>query len=263
MADDKWLSEEEVEPGEIEFKGIDISEWLSTGETVTSIKIYVFKCETESLQELDLSEVETLSLSGYDSSHELVQGEDEWTVGGKWTTAKLTLEKYSTNIDVTSDLIRDTGTDDEHYWVESLGNDQYRVGIRCNELLNLISASYQWTISGNEYYLEDSGSGTPAISQPTTVYEDDSAMTNGTLGSLSTGEWAWGDNDSLGFNTIYVRLSDDADPDSKSVNYVECSQPDLPVVKDGDNYHAYFYFECDSGRKEKVHYNIKVRDVLG
>lgn len=75
-----------------------------------------------------------------------------------------------------------------------------------------------WTVSpsqAGEYYMaQDAKKSVKA--KPDDVFEDDSAMTaDGTLGSLNAGEWAWGDNDSLGFSTLYVRLSDDADPDSK------------------------------------------------
>jgi hypothetical protein len=36
-------------------------------------------------------------------------------------------------------------------------------------------------------------------------------------GLLSAGNWAWDDNDSLGYKTIYVRLSDEVDPDTYQV----------------------------------------------
>jgi len=89
------------------------------------------------------------------------------------------------------------------------------------------SASYQWTLSGsgtNEYYLEASGGGDPEIDQPDDVLENDVAMSAGTVGSLSAGEWDWGDNDSLGFDTVYVRLSDSTDPDGKAADYVKARE---------------------------------------
>jgi len=46
-------------------------------------------------------------------------------------------------------------------------------------------------------------------------------MTEGAVGVLQLGEWAFANNDSLGFGTIYVRLSDDTDPDSKDLGYVQ------------------------------------------
>ena len=53
-------------------------------------------------------------------------------------------------------------------------------------------------------------------------------MTPGTVGSLSAGQWDWGDNDALGYSTIYVRLADGADPDSKAAAWVECSR--MPIT---------------------------------
>jgi len=78
---------------------------------------------------------------------------------------------------------------------------------------------YRWTVSGsgtNEYYLELSAGGDPSISQPYMVYENGiNIMDPGTVGSLSAGEWDYGDNDTLGFSTLYVRLSSGGpDPDT-------------------------------------------------
>jgi hypothetical protein len=39
-------------------------------------------------------------------------------------------------------------------------------------------------------------------------------------GTLAAGEWGWGDADGLGFDTLYVRLNDGTDPDTKAVSYV-------------------------------------------
>lgn len=75
-----------------------------------------------------------------------------------------------------------------------------------------------WTVSpsqAGEYYLVRTAK-VSIKGKPDDVYEDDTLMTpNGTLGALNASEWAWGDNDTLGYSTLYVRLADDADPDSK------------------------------------------------
>ena len=112
----------------------------------------------------------------------------------------------------------------------------------------VLSGTYQWTLSGsgtNEYYCEANGGGDPSLDDPLAVYEDvggaDTTMPEGVLGSLSAGEWGYGDNDTLGFNTIYVRLSDNVDPDTKANGYLEAGYPveiatpfleaDLPTLK--------------------------------
>ena len=86
------------------------------------------------------------------------------------------------------------------------------------------STTYQFTLSGsgtNEYYLELSGGGDPSISKPENVYENNVKLNETNVGSLEAGEWDYSDNDSLGFNTLYVRLTDNADPDSKAAGYFE------------------------------------------
>jgi hypothetical protein len=112
------------------------------------------------------------------------------------------------------------------------------------------SASYWWTASGsgtNEYYLEATGGGDPGIEEPENVIEDNAGMVVGTMGSLVAGEWDWGDNDTLGFSTVYVRLSDSTDPDGKSAGYVEveyavtCNGGFAPVDPLGQ------YFIADAG----------------
>lgn len=105
----------------------------------------------------------------------------------------------------------------------------------------------KWTLSGsgtNEYYLEAFAGGDPNIAEPLNVFENvggtDNTMVEGTLGALTQGKWAWGDNDTLGFDTIYVRLSDNTDPDSKTQGYLEAGyieeietpylEADLPLL---------------------------------
>jgi len=46
-------------------------------------------------------------------------------------------------------------------------------------------------------------------------------MVLGTLGSLAAGEYGYGDNDSLGYQTMYVRLTATGDPDSQAADFVE------------------------------------------
>ena len=79
--------------------------------------------------------------------------------------------------------------------------------------------SDHWTISGSgtaEYYY----TGTPPASEPDSIDINGTVASGGTLGSLSAGEWGWGNNDTLGFDTIYVRLSDGTDPDTKVADYL-------------------------------------------
>lgn len=93
---------------------------------------------------------------------------------------------------------------------------------------------FKWTVSASgvgEYYLESFGGGFPVylpwLQVPQSMWED-AGRTNteltwvfpATLGSLNAGEWTVGINDGQAFPTLYVRLTDDSDPDSNSEGYV-------------------------------------------
>ena len=86
------------------------------------------------------------------------------------------------------------------------------------------SGTYKWTASGSgttEFYAELDAGGDPSLAEPDIVLENNVGMPDGTLGSLAAGEFDYGDNDTLGFNTVYVRLTDGADPDSKVDGFLE------------------------------------------
>ncbi len=70
--------------------------------------------------------------------------------------------------------------------------------------------TYGWFESTNgfdEFYCTFPDGSDPSIIEPSQFFEQSVRMTSGTVGSLARGEWAFADNDSLGFNTIYVRLT--------------------------------------------------------
>jgi hypothetical protein len=46
-------------------------------------------------------------------------------------------------------------------------------------------------------------------------------MVPGTIGSLATNEYAWGNNDALGADTLYVRTLEETDPDSEAADYLQ------------------------------------------
>lgn len=99
------------------------------------------------------------------------------------------------------------------------------------ELISLRTPAFAWTASGsgtNEYYCRTAGNANPgfAATPPTSngVYINGSTATKGSLGSLAAGNWGYGDNDTLGYSTVYVRLSDGTDPDTKVADYVQFRQ---------------------------------------
>lgn len=86
------------------------------------------------------------------------------------------------------------------------------------------NSTYRWTASGSgtsEYYLELAAGGDPDLGgDPEILIANNTPLTAGTAGSLTAGQWDYGDNDTLGFNTIYIRLADSTDPDTKAEDYV-------------------------------------------
>lgn len=122
----------------------------------------------------------------------------------------------------------------DRYWRgDDSGNEgDYSVAANWSNV-NIRNADYKWTASSSgtsEYYLELAAGGDPGITEPADVLEDGEAMTAGTAGSLTASQWDYGDNDTLGYSTVYVRLADGADPDSKAIGYVEFQQ--VPVAGD-------------------------------
>lgn len=96
---------------------------------------------------------------------------------------------------------------------------------------NIRSAAFNWTASGSgtaEYYVRTAANATPGFvaSPPTSggVYLNGSAATKATLGSLAAGNWGYGDNDALGYSTIYVRTSGGVNPNTLAAGYVTFNQ---------------------------------------
>ena len=108
------------------------------------------------------------------------------------------------------------------YWI--VDQDPETVVIR--------NAAYKWTESpsqAGEYYLELVGGGDPGLVDPANVREVIAAvrtnMSGGTVGNLAPGQWDFGDNDSLGFDTIYVKLTAVTDPDVQDEGHVTLEEP--------------------------------------
>lgn len=80
----------------------------------------------------------------------------------------------------------------------------------------LVGAGFEWHLSSNgtnEYYVTLTGGSNPSITaRPMPIWVNDEALDTNSLGSLLDHQYNWGDNDGLGFNTIYLRL-DAGDPD--------------------------------------------------
>jgi len=83
---------------------------------------------------------------------------------------------------------------------------------------------YGWTLSAHgttEYYVRLYGGNPLFPIHPDQIIINSLVATEGTVGSLAAGQWDYGDNDTLGYPSIYVRLSDGTDPDTKASNYIK------------------------------------------
>lgn len=87
------------------------------------------------------------------------------------------------------------------------------------------TAALKWSASpaggAGTFSVDLLGGGDPTIANPSVVREGGQDMPRGTISALKAGQFAYGDIDTLGFNTVYVRLTDAADPDSKAVDYLQ------------------------------------------
>jgi len=102
--------------------------------------------------------------------------------------------------------------------------------------ISIREAAFGWTLSGggvDEWYLRLAAGTDPNIlSQPLSVFENvTTAMAEGVLGALVAGEWGYGDNDALGYSTIYVRLTVGGDPDLQAAGFVRSLLVPNEVVK--------------------------------
>lgn len=91
-------------------------------------------------------------------------------------------------------------------------------------------ATDQWTdspaVTGEYYY-----TGADITAEPAYVFAAGTELVEGTLGSLANGEYAWGDNDALGADTLYVKTAL-GDPDGQSSGYIKVltSTPDRIIL---------------------------------
>ncbi len=113
----------------------------------------------------------------------------------------------------------DTGSTPEWAPLMRCGGMQYA---NTTTAVSIRTAALKWTTTGTgtgEFYVELAAGGDPSITLPDGVRENGEDMTHGTAGSLRPGQWDYGVQG--GFSTVKVRLTDDADPDGKALDYVQ------------------------------------------
>jgi len=89
--------------------------------------------------------------------------------------------------------------------------------------ISLVNSDYKWTESvaqAGEFHCEAAGGGDPGLTEAETLQIDGRDAEEGTVGSLVGHEWDWGNNDTLGYNTVYVRLVDSSNPDDQDDDFI-------------------------------------------
>jgi len=73
----------------------------------------------------------------------------------------------------------------------------------------------------HEASAELAAGGDPSIDEPASVRAGGTDLTLASaVGAIAAGGYWYGDGDTLGYNTVYVKLADSADPDGKAADYV-------------------------------------------
>lgn len=138
--------------------------------------------------------------------------------------------------------------------VRYLGRPRYPISEYELYKAEYTASAFKWTASAsgtNEYYVQTSAGADPSIStQPDFITMDGDQLTEGTMGSLDDHQWDYGDNDSLGYSTVYVR-DDSGDPDTTGVVIRSIIIPRCFAYFDG-----YLYF----GASDKHIYRLDSSD---
>jgi hypothetical protein len=93
-----------------------------------------------------------------------------------------------------------------------------------DNVFSLVTSDYRWMPSANgtgEFYLQLNQGGNPQLIKPSHVLEAGLEIFEGDIGSLQQSQWAYGDNDNIGYNTLYVRTLADLAPSVYDENYLK------------------------------------------
>ena len=92
---------------------------------------------------------------------------------------------------------------------------QFQAGAKVQPWYSVRSSTYAWVnTTGSEYRCDLAAGGDPEIEEPYTVFANGVALTEGTAGTLTAGQYAYSSG------RLFVRLSDSTDPDTKAAGYV-------------------------------------------
>ena len=109
----------------------------------------------------------------------------------------------------------------------------------------VFSSTLKWVESGtsNEWYLVLSADdGDPSVTEPDSLTVNGEDYSSGTVGSLSSNEYGYDDNDSLGFDTIYVYSTTDPNG-STGTGLLDETQAKIIVSEDTDDSFSYYIID--------------------
>ena len=103
---------------------------------------------------------------------------------------------------------------------------------------SLRTAALMWTASAaggsGVFYVQLAATGDPSVTAVQSVREGgvagDDLRRATAIASMREGEFMYGDFDTLGFSTVYVKLSDSTDPDSKAVDYIQAVRTVTDII---------------------------------
>lgn len=144
--------------------------------------------------------------------------EDNGTYAAITTTMTSNKDTYFTTWPITERVYVSNGTDP----IFDFDGTNFAVA----GAINIRSSAYSWTLSTgggtSTYYLRTSGGGDPGFTtSPAGVMLNGVVVAGSVATALTPGQWGYDDVDALGYDTIYVRLSDNTDPDTKDDGYVQ------------------------------------------
>jgi len=126
----------------------------------------------------------------------------------------------------------------------------------------IYSSKYKWTESGTSdmWYITLSDGSDPSISLPTNLSLDGYEYTYVTMQILSPNEWTYGNEDSLGFNTIYVYA--ESSPDGAiGTGENDETKPVKIVIKDASSDFDYYMVDKVNGNDDLLISGLAVSSI--
>jgi len=117
---------------EVEYKGIDLREWLEEEEDVVQRTVSAHEISPQIVKEYDLEDVKYIDITTYDENEEVVHEESRWEMSDESSKARFQIQRPAQATEVTEDIIvsEGIGSDDPKYWVQRMNRGRYRVGVK-------------------------------------------------------------------------------------------------------------------------------------